>query len=201
MNDPGLPGGRARGVRAGAGIALAAAAAVGLGALLGVVWELVSPRVTLTMTAGGLVLDEVGGALSFDATGWLTVIAAAVGLVAGVLGVARVRGARSVRAAVLDTVLAGVAPLVLTAVAWAVGHQLGRGASAAQTTAVAVGGTVEAPIAVGTRLVLAVGPLVALAVVAVFSLWPVGRVRSTPERATPPDPGTDGVTDAPGRVG
>ena len=165
------------------GVALALAVAAVVGVVLGLVWESLSPRVPLLATAdSGLVLDEPGGAVAFDATGVLTLLAAGVGLVAGGLGVRAVRRAADTPAAVLVTVLAAGLPAGAVALAAVVGRAVGTGPSQAQVAAVPPGGHIDAALALGSWVVVAVAPLAALVVVAVFSLWPAAGRRPGDDR-------------------
>ncbi len=155
---------------AAAALAVLALAAAGVGA--GLVWALVVTPTRLTKAAGGLSLDEVSGATVFSATGWFCVVTAAVGLVVGVLAGLGLRRTRSPAAWYAVPVVAALAPALVALVAWQTGELAGRGPSAAAVAALADGSAVDAPLLLGTRTALAVGPLVAVAVVLVAAVWP-----------------------------
>lgn len=147
-------------------------AVVATGTVAGVAWELVVTPARLTRTAGGLSLDEVAGATVFAATGWFCVVTAVPAVVVGALLAPIARRAVTRTGSLAATVLSGVAPAVLGVVAWQVGELIGRGPSSAQAAAVPVGGAVDAALSLGTPVALLVGPLVALVVVLVVTVWP-----------------------------
>jgi len=164
----------------------AVAAVIVAGALTGLVWSVVVSPTQLRKTAGGLVLDEVAGATSFGATGWFCVTTGAVGLAIGAVVAPVARRAASVSVALSGLVLAMVAPVVAALIAWWVGQRLGAGPSPAQVAAVVDGGSVAAPLRLGTPVALAVAPLLAVVVVVAGSLWPA-RWRRDP--SVPVSPG------------
>lgn len=154
--------------------------AVGVaGVLAGVVWSLVVSPTHLTRVGGGLQLDEVAGATVFAATGWFCVVTAALGLVVGVLLAPVARRAATAGRAVAVTLAAGLVPAALGVLTWQVGEVVGRGPTPAQAAAVPQGGTVDAALSLGTPVALVVGPLLALAVVLVVTVWPQ-RARPQP---------------------
>lgn len=147
--------------------------AVGVvGVLAGVVWSWVVTPTRLSRVGGGLQLDEIAGATVFAATGWFCVVTAVLGLVVGVLLAPVARRAATPARAVAVTLAAGLVPAVLAVLTWQVGELLGRGPTSAQAAAVPEGGTVDAAVTLGTPVALVVGPLLALVVVLVVTVWP-----------------------------
>ena len=65
--------------------------AVLVGAVLGVIWWRVAPRVMVEVTADGLALVDPAGKAFIAADGWFAVLGALAGLVCGVIGVLRWR--------------------------------------------------------------------------------------------------------------
>ena len=173
--------------RARLATALAVPALVVAGGVAGLVWALLVSPTRLTRTAGGLSLDEVAGATVFSATGWFCVLTAVVGLAVGVLAGRGLRRARSAAAAYAAPLVAVLAPALVALVAWQTGELAGRGPSASAIAALADGARVDAPLRLGTHVALAVGPLVAVAVVLVAAVWPARSGQVAPAS----DPGTD----------
>ena len=147
-------------------------AVVVVGVLAGLVWSVVVTPTRLARVGGGLQLDEVAGATVFAATGWFCVVTAVLGLAVGVLLAPVARRAATTGRALTATLAAAVVPAVLAVLTWQVGELAGRGPTPAQAAAVPDGGTVDAALALGTRVALVVGPLVALVVVLVVTAWP-----------------------------
>lgn len=141
----------------------AAGAALVLGLVAGAVWAAVVPQVTLQRVSGGLELDETSGAALYAFDGWYAAVAAAGGLLTGVLAlpVVRRRGWPTVVAAGLVAAVAGL-------VQWGLGTRLDRGAHAGITPG--TGGRSAVALSLSGHAALALWPLAAGLVLTVASL-------------------------------
>ncbi len=137
--------------------------AIGLGALMGVVWWWVAPTELWTVVEGGLVPADPGFDAWFAADGWFAVL----GLVAGVLLALSSwrRGQRNGVALVAGVVVGGG---LVAVTAWALGGALGP--PDAQTTAdsAELGTTVEGALGIRAFGVLFSPVLAALTVTALL---------------------------------
>jgi hypothetical protein len=170
-------------VRSSVGIVLAFAVA---GALAGLVWWSLAPRVDFRITDTGPALigspsEEV---LIADDTVLLAVLSV-VGLIAGVLAWfwRRRRGVATVLALAVGGIVAGL-------VAWQVGELLGAGPTEAQLAD--VGGVVTSSLTLGSLAVLAAAPFTALLAYVVAVLYAhddgLGRAEgAAPEADRSPD--------------
>lgn len=155
--------------------------ALGLGALAGVLWWLVTDLPTFrVVTGGGAVTSERGLAGYVAADAWFVVLGAVVGLVLGVLAWRTFR-----RVGVAVVVVAAVAGAAAAGVCWAVGHLIGPGSFEVRLAAAKPGDLVPIDLTVRARAVLLVWPL--FAVVPVLLGSSLGR-----------DPELDDDEDAPG---
>ena len=133
-----------------------------VGALLGVIWNLIAPTVPLTVDENGdLVFVDVSVPQEFiGSDGWFTVIAAVAGLVTGVVVWWRFR--RQPFGALVGTAVGG---LLASVVMWRVGVFLGPDElPSASDPSLETGDIIEAPRRLGAKGVLALWPAVAVGI-------------------------------------
>ena len=161
-------------------VGLFLALGLGLGAVAGVLWWLVTDLPTFrVVTGGGAVTSERGLAGYIAADAWFTVCGAVVGLVLGLL--AWHWFGRTGWPVVLVTVVAGAAAGLIC---WLVGYQLGPGAFDVRLAAAKPGDLVPVELTVRARPALLVWPL--FAVIPVLLGTSLGR-----------DPEVDGEIEGP----
>ncbi len=137
---------------------LVAALGLGLGALGGVVWWLVTDLPTFrVVTGGGAVTSERGLATYVAADAWFVVCGALVGLVVGITAW-RVFRRSGWGVVVLAVLVAGAAGLLC----WAVGSALGPGDFDTRLAAAVPGDVVPVELTVRARSALLVWPLLAV---------------------------------------
>lgn len=161
--------------------------AVLVGAVLGVIWWRVAPRVMVEVTADGLALVDPAGKAFIAADGWFAVLGALAGLVCGVIGVLRWR--RDGIGLAVGEAAGGVLGAL---VAMLVGQWLGR---STLDGSAAVGTIAEASLQVRATGVLLAWPLVALLVVVAVA---VSFGLDDPEPVGPDDAVSPGAPPGPG---
>jgi hypothetical protein len=137
--------------------------AIGLGALMGLVWWWVAPTERWTVVEGGLVPADPGFDAWFAADGWFAVLGVAAGVLLAVTSWRR--GHRNAVALVIGVVVGGG---LVAVTAWALGGALGP--PDAQTTAdtAELGSTVEGALGIRAFGVLFAPVLAALTVTALL---------------------------------
>ena len=166
--------------RTWAALAIALVSCLALGALLGVMWERLAPRVDLFVAADGKAYPQ-----AFQPEGYMTDdgIAAALclvgGLVVGVMAVVVLRRVRADQDHALRTSLLVAVPLGAAGAAamWFVGTRLGGFDLAQVLTQYSDGDTLTAPLRLRMPGVLVLWPAMSCLVVFVVSLasWIRGR--------------------------
>ena len=155
-------------------------ASLAVGTLMGLVWRLVAPMATATVTAQGAALEGAASATLIADDGWFAVLAALTGLIVGVLGWWMLR--RYDVGLAVGLVLGG---LLGALVAWHTGQWLGPEPLAAQAVGVEPGHALVVPLTVRAPAVLFVWPIAAL--VALFALVAgMGRAEVSPAGRSEP---------------
>lgn len=160
--------------------AIAVVAALGLGALLGVIWEAIAPRVLLVVAADGKLYPE-----GYEPEGYMTDdgIAAVLCVVAGlVVGLATVWAARRIAPGDNALLIALAAVVVLGAAGslalWWTGQHLGGFDLEAVVASSSEGAAVTAPLRLRMPGVLVLWPLMSVTVVFLAALGDWWRGRS-----------------------
>lgn len=179
----GVPGLRGSRDDASVGLRVVLALLV-LGALAGLVWVWLAPRVDFRVTSTDGGVEVVGGGLVspelfMSDDGVYVLVLAGLGLLAGLVGWFVLRARRGV---VLLSCLAG-GMLLASLAAWQVGALLGRGPTADQLAT--VGTVVTTAVDLNALAALAVGPFTA---VVVYLVATVLTSRDDLGRADPADP-------------
>lgn len=167
-------------------VAEAGVVAIGLGAMMGLVWWWVSPTELWTVIDGGLVPADAGFNAWFAADGWFAVLGVAAGALLAVISWRR--GHRNAVAQVIGVIVGGG---LVAVTAWALGGALGP--SDAQTAAETadVGSTVEGALGIRAFGVLLAPVLAALTVTALL----LARTAVDDEVLDPALPVADGPAD------
>jgi hypothetical protein len=153
-----------------------------IGVLMGLVWRLVAPMASATVTAQGAELEGAASAMLIADDGWFAVLAALIGLLTGLLGWWLLR--RHDVGLAVGLVLGG---LLGALVAWRTGQWLGPQALAAQAAGAEPGQSLVIPLTVRAPAVLFVWPIAAL--VALFALVAgLGRGEVSPAERSVPSP-------------
>jgi hypothetical protein len=161
-------------------------ACVVAGAVVGVVWEMLTPLPQFQVVGDRIRLPEAEDESAVAADGWFAVCAAVAGVVAAVAAFVRVREARL-------TVLAGLTlgSLLAAVIAWRVGVAVGPGSVRAEAAGLSDGETFSGPLELSALGVLFIWPLAA--VITYFALA-AGIDRSQPsDHQGPTYAGDDGT--------
>lgn len=141
----------------------AALTGIALGAVMGVVWWLVTPTEQWIKVEGGLGAAQISSPSWFAADGWFLIIGVVAGLVlAGVTWT----WARRHPFSLLVGVLLGA--VLLSLVAWSVGGVIGPPDPATAAASLAIGDQVDGSLGLRALGVLAAPPIAALALLALL---------------------------------